>query len=210
MALPANAKVEAAPNFLANLNAAHQFFLLQDATTAETRFSKLKTELREMIAILAWSPASGRPARFLTTQAAQTRLKACRRRATGGTSRTAGAARIRHRPVPGALRTLGHRGGATGPETPTRIDLFGRGVNSRKQAWPEPPCRQDAEDNTAAIGNEAQPCFPRSTSPKPGFSPVDRGCAKVKATPRSPLPATAGRAHGPALAPAWSEPAGAS
>jgi len=75
MALPANAKVEAAPNFLANLNAAHQFFLLQDATTAETRFSKLKTELREMIAILAWSPASGRPARFLTTQAAQTRLK---------------------------------------------------------------------------------------------------------------------------------------
>ncbi len=75
MALPANAKVEAAPNFLANLNAAHQFFLLQDAATAETRFSKLKTELREMIAILAWSPASGRPARFLTTQAAQTRLK---------------------------------------------------------------------------------------------------------------------------------------
>lgn len=75
MALPANAKVAAAPNFLTNLNAAHQFFLLQDATTAETRFSKLKTELREMIAILAWSPASGRPARFLATQAAQTRLK---------------------------------------------------------------------------------------------------------------------------------------
>ena len=76
MALPANAQVEAAPNFLANLNAARQFFLLQDATTAETRFSQLKGELREMIAILAWSPASGRPARFLTTQAAQTRRKA--------------------------------------------------------------------------------------------------------------------------------------
>ncbi len=76
MALPVNAKVEAAPNFLANLEAAHQFFLVQDADSADTRFAKLKADLREMIAILAWSPASGRPARFLSAKSAQATLKA--------------------------------------------------------------------------------------------------------------------------------------
>ena len=76
MALPLNAKVEAAPNFLANLEAAHQFFLVQDADTADARLTKLKADLREMIAILAWSPASGRPARFLSAKSAQATLKA--------------------------------------------------------------------------------------------------------------------------------------
>ena len=76
MALPLNAKVEAAPNFLANLDAAHQFFQLQDADTADSRLTKLKVELREMIAILAWSPASGRSARFLSAKSAQATLKA--------------------------------------------------------------------------------------------------------------------------------------
>ena len=76
MALPLNAKVEAAPNFLANLDAAHQFFLTQAADTAESRLTKLKQDLREMIAILAWSPASGRPARFLSAKSAQATLKA--------------------------------------------------------------------------------------------------------------------------------------
>lgn len=75
MALPLNAKVEAAPNFLANLDAAHQFFLVQDADSADTRLTKLKADLREMIAILAWSPASGRPARFLSAKSAQATLK---------------------------------------------------------------------------------------------------------------------------------------
>ena len=75
MALPINAKVEAAPNFLANLDAAHQFFQLQDADSAESRLTKLKTDLREMVAILAWSPASGRPARFLSAKSAQAMLK---------------------------------------------------------------------------------------------------------------------------------------
>lgn len=75
MALPPNAKVEAAPNFLANLDAAHQFFRLQDADTADARLTKLKVELREMVAILAWSPASGRPARFLSPKSAQAKLK---------------------------------------------------------------------------------------------------------------------------------------
>lgn len=76
MALIGNAKVEAAPNFLANLDAAHQFFQVQDADSADLRLTKLKADLREMIAILAWSPASGRPARFLSAKSAQATLKA--------------------------------------------------------------------------------------------------------------------------------------
>ena len=76
MALPLNAKVEAAPNFLANLDAAHQFFQIQDADSADARLAKLKADIREMVAILAWSPASGRPARFLTAKSAQATLKA--------------------------------------------------------------------------------------------------------------------------------------
>jgi hypothetical protein len=76
MALPPKARVEAAPNFLTNLAAVHQFFRLQDADTADARLTKLKGELREMIAILAWSPASGRTARFLSPISAQARLKA--------------------------------------------------------------------------------------------------------------------------------------
>ena len=76
MVLPLNAKVEAAPNFLANLDAAHQFLQLQDADSADARLAKLKQDLRDMIAILAWSPASGRPARFLSAKSAQATLKA--------------------------------------------------------------------------------------------------------------------------------------
>lgn len=76
MALPRHAKIEAAPNFLANLDAAHQFFRVQDADNAESRLSKLKTELREMVALLAWSPASGRSARFLSAKSAQATIKA--------------------------------------------------------------------------------------------------------------------------------------
>lgn len=75
MALPTNARVEAAPNFPANLEAARQFFLLQDADSADTRFAKLKADLREMLAVLAWSPASSRPARFLSARSAQAKMK---------------------------------------------------------------------------------------------------------------------------------------
>ena len=76
MTLPPNAKVEAAPNFLANLDSTFRFFLTQDADSAAARFAKLKADLREMITVLAWSPASARPARFILTNAAQTMLKA--------------------------------------------------------------------------------------------------------------------------------------
>ena len=75
MALPLNAKVEAAPNFIANLEAAHQFFILQDADRADTRLAKLKTDLSEMISVLAWSPAGGRPARFMAATSMQARLR---------------------------------------------------------------------------------------------------------------------------------------
>jgi plasmid stabilization system protein ParE len=75
VALPINAKVEATPNFLANLESINQFFLTQDADVADARFTKLKVDLREMIAVLAWSPAGGRPARFLMAKSAQARLK---------------------------------------------------------------------------------------------------------------------------------------
>jgi len=76
MVLPIKARVEAAPNFLANLDAAHRFFQAQDADTADSRFARLKADIREMIAVLAWSPASGRPARFLSANSAQARVKA--------------------------------------------------------------------------------------------------------------------------------------
>ena len=75
MGLPENASVEAAPNFLENLTAAHQFFVLQNTDTAAARLAKLKSELRDMASILSWSPASGRPARFLAAKSAQVQLK---------------------------------------------------------------------------------------------------------------------------------------
>jgi len=75
MALPVNARVEAAPNFLSNLDAAHRFFEEQDADSAPERFRKLKEDLRYMVGVLSWSPGSGRPARFLTGRSVQARLR---------------------------------------------------------------------------------------------------------------------------------------
>jgi len=76
MTLPVSAQVEATPNFLSNLEAARLFLVEQDADSASERFRKLKAELREMITVLSWSPASGHPARFLTGRSAQARLRA--------------------------------------------------------------------------------------------------------------------------------------
>ncbi|MDP2760757.1 MAG: hypothetical protein Q8O64_10220 [Sideroxyarcus sp.] len=75
MTLPIRARVEAAPNFISNLKIAHQFFVEQDADSAPDRYRKLKTELREMVTVLSWSPASGHPARFFTARSAQARLR---------------------------------------------------------------------------------------------------------------------------------------
>lgn len=76
MTLPVNTRVEAAPNFLSNLEAVQLFFVEQDADSAAERLRKLKAELREMVAILSWSPASGHPARFLAGRSVQARLRA--------------------------------------------------------------------------------------------------------------------------------------
>ena len=75
MTLPVSARVEAAPNFLSNLEAAHAFFVLQDVDSANARLKALKAALREMVTILSWSPESGRPARFLAGKSAQARLR---------------------------------------------------------------------------------------------------------------------------------------
>lgn len=76
MTTRATARVEAAPNFLVNLEQAHAFFVLQDAPSAASRLLRLKSDLREMVAVLGWSPTGGRPARFLNSRSAQARLRA--------------------------------------------------------------------------------------------------------------------------------------
>jgi hypothetical protein len=76
MTQAANVRVEAVPNFISNLETARLFFVEQDADTASERFRKLKAELREMVTVLSWSPASGHPARFFSGRSAQTRLRA--------------------------------------------------------------------------------------------------------------------------------------
>ena len=47
----------------------------QDAASAPARLAQLKRDLREMKTLLAWSPASGRPARFLKPNSAQATLR---------------------------------------------------------------------------------------------------------------------------------------
>lgn len=81
MTLPQRASVEAAPNFLANLEQARLFLVEQDEAGADARFRALRRALREMVAVLAWSPGSGRPARFLSGRSAQARLRVERVRA---------------------------------------------------------------------------------------------------------------------------------
>lgn len=65
MSIPVNAKVRAAPNFLACLRAARDLMVEQDADSAPRRFERLQAELVKARALLSFSPTSGRPARFL-------------------------------------------------------------------------------------------------------------------------------------------------
>ena len=76
MTLPIHARVETAPNFISNLESARLFFVEQDADSVSERFRKLKAELREMVTVLSWSPASGHPARFFSGRSVQARLRA--------------------------------------------------------------------------------------------------------------------------------------
>ena len=70
-----SAQVSAAPHFAGCLQAVHTFMVEQDAASAPARLTQLKRELREMKTLLAWSPASGRPARFLRPNSAQASLR---------------------------------------------------------------------------------------------------------------------------------------
>ena len=65
----------AAPHFADCLLAVHAFMVEQDAATAPARLAQLKRDLREMKTLLAWSPAAGRPARFLKPNSAQASLR---------------------------------------------------------------------------------------------------------------------------------------
>lgn len=76
MSLPVNAQVSAAPQFATHLQQAQAFFDMQDAPSAPERMNRLKAELRDMKTMLAWSPASGRTARFLNGRSVQARVKA--------------------------------------------------------------------------------------------------------------------------------------
>ena len=70
-----SAQVGAATHFADCLLAVHAFMVEQDAASAPARLSKLKRELRDMKTMLAWSPAGGRPARFLKPNSAQASLR---------------------------------------------------------------------------------------------------------------------------------------
>lgn len=70
-----SAQVGAAPRFAASLQAVYAFMVEQDAASAPARLAQLKRDLREMKTLLAWFPASGRPARFLRPNTAQASLR---------------------------------------------------------------------------------------------------------------------------------------
>ena len=70
-----SAQVSAAPHFAEGLLAVHAFMVEQDAVSAPARLAQIKRDLREMKTLLAWSPASGRPARFLRPNSAQASLR---------------------------------------------------------------------------------------------------------------------------------------
>ena len=70
-----SAQVSAAPHFAGCLQAVHAFMVAQDAASAPARLAQIKRDLREMKTLLAWSPAGGRPARFLRPNSAQASLR---------------------------------------------------------------------------------------------------------------------------------------
>ena len=70
-----SAQVGAVPHFADCLLAVRAFMLEQDAASAPARLSQLKRELRDMKTMLAWSPAGGRPARFVKPRSAQASLR---------------------------------------------------------------------------------------------------------------------------------------
>jgi hypothetical protein len=78
VALPVNARIQAAQAFVRNVRSAQEFFILQDSTNADERYTALLARLKEAREHLRWNPAAGRPARFLQAQSAQGQASAAR------------------------------------------------------------------------------------------------------------------------------------
>ena len=78
MALPANARVQAAHSFVRDVRSVHEFLSLHDRRSADDRYGLLLRQLKEAREHLRWNPAAGRPARFLQAQSAQGRALAAR------------------------------------------------------------------------------------------------------------------------------------
>ncbi|HSI47380.1 MAG TPA: hypothetical protein VLA61_03880 [Ideonella sp.] len=76
MALPVNARIQAAQSFVRNVRSAQAF--LQEQGSAEVRYAALLSQLNEAREHLRWNPAAGRPARFLGANSAQGRTAAAR------------------------------------------------------------------------------------------------------------------------------------
>jgi hypothetical protein len=75
MTLPQTAKAQPTQNFLDNLEDIYAFFQQKDADTADLRMNVLREELRDMVERLRWSPACGRPARFMQWKTDEERLR---------------------------------------------------------------------------------------------------------------------------------------
>lgn len=78
MALPVNARIQAAQSFVLNVRSAHEFLQQTDITQAEQRYAALLVRLQEAREHLRWNPAAGRPARFLIARSAQGQSMAAR------------------------------------------------------------------------------------------------------------------------------------
>jgi hypothetical protein len=73
MALPAQARLQAAQSFVRDVRACVDFMREQDARGAEDRYARLLAELGQARELLRWNPNAGRPARFLEARSFQGR-----------------------------------------------------------------------------------------------------------------------------------------
>jgi hypothetical protein len=71
VALPVNARIQAAQTFVRNVRSAQEFLHQQDSASAEARCGALLARLKEAREHLRWNPAAGRPARFLQAHSSQ-------------------------------------------------------------------------------------------------------------------------------------------
>jgi hypothetical protein len=128
MTLAVRARIEAAPNFLSNLEIAHQFFVEQDADSASERFRKLKAELREMVAVLGLVSGQWTSGTFLHRTFSSSAAKGANRSTACRASGLAKFARIHRKPPHRFVCPLRNRGGVAGVETPTATYVLGRGL----------------------------------------------------------------------------------